>query len=324
MFSLKINKDRLMVGAIVVVSMVGIFYFGIRTIRDHAKRNQKNLDNYKQTNAELHHYFEVKKIPILFSVMRGITIDREDCLYVSGDGSYSKFSPEGHLQLTVSTGQTARCLAVDANGDVVLGLDDHIEVYTRAGKRKAQWDFLSDDAIITSIALTADHVFAADAGNRIVWKLDKEGQPLGKIGEKNKSKDIPGFVIPSPYFDVVVDPDGFLWAVNSGRHSLENYTVDGDLRASWGHFSLEVDGFCGCCNPSHMAILEDGSFITSEKGIPRVKQYNRLGDIVSVIAGPLQFREGTVGLDLAVDSHQRIYVLDPPRGMVRIFEKNIN
>ena len=36
-----------------------------------------------------------------------------------------------------------------------------------------------------------------------------------------------------------------------------------------------------------------------------------------------QFVEGTIGLDLAVDSENRIYVLDPVKKMVRIFEKNL-
>ena len=41
----------------------------------------------------------------------------------------------------------------------------------------------------------------------------------------------------------------------------------------------------------------------------------------AVVAGPDQFTEGTVGIDLAVDSKNRIYVLDPMRKQVRIFEK---
>jgi hypothetical protein len=82
---------------------------------------------------------------------------------------------------------------------------------------------------------------------------------------------------------------------------------------------MEIEGFCGCCNPSHFAIREDGSFVTSEKGIPRIKVYDRLGRLAAVVAGPDNFDEGTVGLDLALDSAQRILVLDPARRAVRIF-----
>ena len=84
---------------------------------------------------------------------------------------------------------------------------------------------------------------------------------------------------------------------------------------------MDIEGFCGCCNPSHITILDDGKFVTSEKGIPRVKVYNRLGTLESVVSGPGQFLEGTEGLDLARDSNGTIYVLDPMKKAVRIFEK---
>lgn len=86
---------------------------------------------------------------------------------------------------------------------------------------------------------------------------------------------------------------------------------------------MEIEGFCGCCNPSHFAIREDGSFVTSEKGIPRIKVYDRLGRLASVVAGPDSFDEGTVGLDLALDSAQRVLVLDPARRAVRIFVEDL-
>ena len=79
------------------------------------------------------------------------------------------------------------------------------------------------------------------------------------------------------------------------------------------------DGFSVCFNPSHIAMLPDGSFVTSEKGIVRVKKHNPAGEFVCLVACPDQFAEGTEGLDLAVDSAQRILVLDPKAPAVRIF-----
>jgi hypothetical protein len=218
--------------------------------------------------------------------------------------------------------EPVHCLAVETNRDIYAGKNDFVEVYDADGIKKAGWDSPESEAIFTSIALSDNFVFVADAGNQIVWKYDKSGNLLQRIGERDENKDIPGFIIPSPYFDVAVDPDGFLWAANTGRHSLENYTLDGNFRTSWGEFSMGIEGFCGCCNPSHFVVMEDGSFVTSEKGIARVKVHNQLGEVVSVVAGPDQFVEGTVGLDLAVDTAQRILVLDPKQKLVRIFIKN--
>jgi len=61
--------------------------------------------------------------------------------------------------------------------------------------------------------------------------------------------------------------------------------------------------------------------VTSEKGLIRVKIHDRNGSFRSVVAGPDRFIEGTVQLDLAVDSRGRILVLDPRRKRVRVFEE---
>ena len=322
----KEKNDRLLKGVIIIVALTGILYFGYQAISDNSKKDSENpfeynIEKFKKNGAELMHYSEVKEIPLDYDLVSGIAFGQDENIYVSGDTSILILNIEGERLSSFSTGAQVNCLAVDETGNLYLGMNDHIEVFDRSGRVKARWGSPGDKAIITSIAVSDEFVFAADAGNHIVWKYDKNGNILLRIGEKNEEKDIPGFLIPSPYFDVSIDPDGFLWVANTGRHSLENYTFDGDLRSTWGEFSMEIEGFCGCCNPSHFAIFDDGKFLTAEKGIPRIKVYNRLGELESVVAGSDQFIEGTVGLDVAVDSEGNIYVLDPYKKEVRIFEK---
>ena len=321
-----LKKDKLLIGMVLAVSVAGVLYFGYRAIRDDAKKNQQNpfaydIQTYEASGADLVRYAEARRIPIVLPMVYGIAAGPEDRIYVSGDDSVLVFDKDGSSRFSFTTHMPVRCLAIDKNHDVYLGMEDHIEVFDQKGTRQARWESLGEEAIITSIAITTNHVFVADAGNKIVWKFNKTGTRLQRIGDKNEAKDIPGFIIPSPYFDVAVDSDGFLWVANTGRHCLENYTIDGDFRTSWGEFGMDIEGFGGCCNPTHFVILEDDSFVTSEKGLARVKVYNRIGNLVSVVAPPEEFIEGTVGLDLAVDSAQRIYVLDPKQKLVRIFAK---
>jgi hypothetical protein len=320
----KVRKDRLLTGIVVAVSVSGILYFGIRAVTENSRKAQDNpfaydIEIFKQSGADLVQYTEVRQIQIPSTLVYAIAVGPGDVLYVSGDESIHVFDGEGRHRSTIAMSGKAWCLAVDESGDIYAGMSDHVEVFDPVGSRKAIWESLGEEAILTSISLSRDFVFVADAGNHIVWRFDRSGEQPKRIGDKDDARDIPGFVIPSPYFDVAVDPDEFLWVANTGRHSLENYTPDGDLRSIWGEFSMEIEGFCGCCNPSHFAILEDGSFVTSEKGIPRVKIYDRLGRLAAVVAGPDRFDEGTVGLDLALDSSQRILVLDPARRVVRVF-----
>jgi hypothetical protein len=324
--SFNTNKDSLVSGGIIVIAIVGISYFGFNAFYGNSNSEKPNpfeynIEYFKQHDSTLNHYTEIRQIPINLQKLKGIDIGPEDDIYVSGDQSYLILDQEGKILNNVNCGQPAFCLSVDQNEDVYLGMADHIQIYDKKGVQKTRWPSQGDKSLFTSVKVTSQNVYVADAGNLIVWQYDKQGKLNRRIGEKNDSKDIPGFIIPSPFFDLAVDPDGFLWVANPGRLSMENYTPEGDLRSSWGIAGMTMEEFCGCCNPSHLSILDDGSFVTSEKGIARVKVSNRLGNLVSVVAGPDHFTEGTVGLDLAVDSNNRIYVLDPNRKMVRIFEK---
>jgi len=321
------KKDRIWTGIVIVLSMAGILFFGYKAIHENSLRKQDNpfeynIERYKESDTDLVQYSEVNQIALDLPSVYGLAVGPEDNIYVSGDETILIFNGEGSLQSSISIDKPVHCLAVDNNRDVYVGMNNHVEVFNVDGTKKAEWESPANEALFTSIALTENFVFVADAGDLIVWKFDKSGNLLLRIGGRDENKDVPGFIIPSPYFDVAIDPDGFLWAANTGRHSLENYTMDGGFRTSWGEASMDINGFCGCCNPSHFVFLEDGFMITSEKGLARIKVHNQLGEVVSIVAGPDQFIEGTVGLDLAVDSSQRILVLDPKQKFVRIFAKN--
>jgi len=130
-----------------------------------------------------------------------------------------------------------------------------------------------------------------------------------------------GFIVPSPYFDVALAGKDRLWIVNPGRRRVELYTFDGSLLAHWGKASFKIEGFCGCCNPTHIAVLPSGHLVTSEKGLARVKVYTPGGELASVVAPPAAFAGGTTGLDVAADSRGRIWVLDPVARKVRLFTR---
>lgn len=306
---------------------VGSLLFGKKALPENAAKNQGNpyaydIEKFRRIDPSLLHFSEAGHIPIEMSRPSGLAVGTDDRIYVAGDESVTVFNRDGFGRSTIPIGGPVYCLAPDKNGELFVAMNDHVAVFGQDGKRKADWDTPGEGALFTSIALAENFVFVGDAGNRVIWKFDKTGTLQQRIGGRNESNDFAGFVIPSAYFDVVVDSDGFLWAANTARHSLVNFTLDGAFRTSWGHYSWELDGFCGCCNPTNFLVLEDGSFVTSEKGIPRIKIYNQLGELVSVVAGPDQFVEGTAGLALAVDSEQRILVLDPMQKRVRIFTRN--
>ncbi len=109
------------------------------------------------------------------------------------------------------------------------------------------------------------------------------------------------------------------------------YSYEGDWGSAWGAGGSQLSDFFGCCNPAHFAILPDGRFVTSEKGIPRVKVYSPEGQFDSVVAGPEQLsisdvqaadpREATDKrvFDVAADGDGRVLILDPQTCRVRIY-----
>ena len=137
------------------------------------------------------------------------------------------------------------------------------------------------------------------------------------------------YEIPGPHFDAVFDPasPGGIWVAHTGRRKMEQYGADGSASAvSWGKSSPMVDAFCGCCNPSHFAMRKDGSFVTAEKGLNRVKVYTRAGELVGVVAAAKDFEKDVSGeLDVAVDSRDRILVVDAAKNVaptVRVYALN--
>jgi len=268
------------------------------------------------------------------SQSRGIAVDVSGRIYVAGDRGLRVFDERGSKIAEANVGDTPGCLKVDDDGDIYAGLRNHIEVYDEQLTRKASWQELGEKAVLTSIDIYKSDVFVADAGNRVVWRYDKNGQLAGEIGKKDEDRNIPGFVVPSPYFDLAVAKDGLLRVANPGRHRIEAYTFDGYLELWWGEWSNSIEGFCGCCNPVNFTIMENGSFITCEKGLLRVKIYDPQGNFVCVVAGPEQLLGGgddelertfgisvTQGFDVAVDSRGHIYVLDTINNEIKIFSK---
>ena len=318
------NKVTIGIGILVILAVLAFmavdFFIGLN--RPEKNYYKFKLDKLKKVDSTLVNYSEIQQFATDIEKLRAVAIDQNDNIYVTGKDRILIYDKKGNLQKDIKTGEEALSIKVKDVNNIFLGVRDHIEIWGSNGEQKDKWEILNDRVVITSIATTEESVFVADAGNKIVYHYDFDGNLINEIGRKDSTKGVQGFIIPSPYFDLAIGRDGELWVVNSGRHQLEAYDKVGNLKSSWKKTSMGLDGFSGCCNPSHIAILPNGSFVTSEKGIERIKIHQPSGEFESVVATPKDFKEGTKGLDLAVDSEGRVIVLDPKKGMIRIFEKD--
>jgi hypothetical protein len=300
-----------------VAFMVKDFFFGKP---DNSNPYALDLSTIRAGDTAKAVYTETRQIKTSLEEIHGLATDSLGNIYVAGKDSISIFEPSGKAKNTFKINGIAQCIAIAENGNILLGMQDHLEIWNKKGEQISKWASLGTDAFITSIAAKGEHIFIADAGQKVVYNCHIRGYLLSKIGLKDPATGVPGFIIPSPYFDLGISKDGNLWVVNPGRHSFEKYNFEGKLLKSWGKASMAMEGFCGCCNPSNFAFVNDSLFVTSEKAIERVKIYKADGTFLCVVATPDQFEAGTKGLDLAVDNHNRILVLDPVKKMIRIFE----
>ena len=279
-----------------------------------------DVSAYKQTDPSLLGYRETTSFAVDMTP-RGLAVGGEGRLYVAGDEALVILDGAGQELKRVALETPATCIKAGPRGALLLlGMGDHVDIRDTEGAWRGTWKPISDRSVITSIAASDEIVYVADAGTRQVRVYNWEGDMLGTVGDKDEALGIPGFVIPSPYFDLLIGETNTVWVANPGRRQLEQYDPDGNLLKTWGASSMEWSGFSGCCNPTHIARLPDGAFVTSEKGLPRVKVYESDGAFRNVVAGPESFAEDVLGLDLAVDSAGRVLVLDPAAKAVRVFE----
>ncbi len=310
----------------IIVSIVFLAIIAIIVVDFLSKRPDKlganpyklDVSEYETVDASLIHYKETKNIQISNQKPGGIDVDG-DHIYLVGEKFLQVISHSGVQQLFVELDGDGTC--VKASEDkIYVGFKDHIEVYFKGGEELAKWDTLDARTVITSIALMDEILYVADAGNRRVLRYDADGQLLNAFEGKTESAAGHGFIVPSPNFDLVVNSYGELWVVNPGKHALENYSDEGVMRGYWENNTLVEEGFGGCCNPAEIAVMEDGSFITSEKGVVKIKVYDQSGKLLSIVAAPEKFAEKGKAPEVAVDSEGVIYALDFDRNMVRIFE----
>jgi hypothetical protein len=315
----KLINILLIILALAIVVIIGKDFVGKKAGKNIENPYEYNVDEFRKVDSTQILYTEKSHFPVKADLWAGIAIS-DSTIIIANAKELQKYDFSGKQIFNKSLIDSATCITLDDKKQIWIGMTSFVAQYDQNGNLLQRLESIAKRAIFTSIATSGENIYVADAGNRVVHHYNSKGEMLDNIGEKDEQKGIPEFVIPSPYFDVAIDADGFLWAANTGRHTFENFNKDGSLRTSWGVTSMKIEGFSGCCNPAHFAILDDNSFITSEKGMPRIKLYDQHGQFLGIVAPPAAF-SGTLAPDIAIDKHNRIIALDFERQHVRIFER---
>lgn len=315
----KLINVLLILIATAIVVIIARDFVGKKAGKNIPNPYEYSVDQFRQVDSTKVLYNEILNFPVGAETLSGIALT-DSLIVVAAGTQLLHYDKRGKEIFRTTIADTANCITIDKEKNLWIGMRHFVALYDLNGNLLHKWDSFGERSVITSLAVSGDKVFVADAGNRVVYQCDRKGKITMKIGEKNELKGVSGYVIPSPFFDLALDEEGFLWVVNPGKHSLENYNSDGSLRTSWGVPGMKLEGFSGCCNPAEMAIMEDNSFVTSEKGMPRIKLYGQHGELKGVVAPPDKFDiDSYYAPDVTVDAEHRVYALDFDRKQVRIF-----
>jgi hypothetical protein len=327
------KKQQIVILFLILLFLALLYFMGSDLFTGGAVSQENpaeyNIDKYRIVDSSKICYEEIMQIPVNLEEINGLAVDKNSDVYLTGDKEVQIYDSGFKLQAGFKLENSANCIALSSAQKILLGIGDHVEVYNRDGKVSASWSSFNSDGYITSIVQIGEYIYVADAGNKVVLKYDQSGNLQSEIGRKDTIHGINGFILPSLYLDVATGPGEDLWVNNTGRHLLQNFSEDGKLNTSWGEPSIMLEGFAGCCNPVHFAILPDGCFVTYEKGMDRVKIYDRTGAFVCVVTAPTAIDEsgltncnnGAKVHDLAVTQKGNILVLDANLKMIRVFQK---
>ena len=292
-----------------------------------------DVSRFQQTDPAMVKFTEEKRFPSGLERPRALALAADGTICVGGNPGLRRFSAAGEMLEETPLAQPVYAVAARPGGGWFVGQPGGIRVLDAAGAELAWWPQAGEKFLPTSIAVTPAAIYVADAGGRVVVKLDPQGKKVAEIGARDLDRNLRGFVVPSPYFCVRMAPDGLLRITNPGEHQIEAFTTGGDLEIAWGKGSFAVEGFCGCCNPVSFEVFPDGSFVTCEKGLPRVKLYDSHGAFVGLVAGPEAFTDYlkaanagapdalNAGIYAAIDPQGRVIVLDGVGGTVRIMKR---
>ncbi len=220
-------------------------------------------------------------------------------LYLASGESVYLYDSAGNRLSSFPIKPDARDIAVE-EGQVYLLYPTFMEVYTPDGKLSHTWEACSELSDYCSFALAGGFVFVTDAANKNICQYTKEGNFVRFI------KSPTNFIIPSYTFDIASINDT-IYCVNSGRHLIESYTLEGEFIASFGGAGGEAGAFSGCCNPAYISFTPEGELITSEKGNPRVSVFQRGGQFKEVILNSRLLGGGNKAYETRTDG-DRLFV----------------
>lgn len=256
---------------------------------------------------------ETLNIP--FGNLKAISLS-ENTIVVGGENFLAAYnSIDFSLLWNISTKKEIKALSV-FDDLIYASTGETIHLFNIDGVFKEEWGPYDEESYITSITSNMDFVAFADARNKLIFVVNKEGALKHFFGQPGNQ-----FIVPSPYFDVSFLDEKVLAVANPGKRQIEYRTLSGEIIETFGEEGIGLEEFCGCCNPAHFAFLPDGKIVTAEKGINRLKVIDQNGKLEELVVQSNLFK-ASIPLDIAISKEGGIYAANGADSILYIFKRN--
>ena len=285
--------------------------------------NMTRKDAYEEADTALR-YVHLRTFDAGVGDVRGIAIDGSDRIALVGSSGLRVLDADGTERKRWDVPADARSVAVADDGTVFVACKKEVLPFSADGRPLVPLRPTGDGSIghATSVVVHGSNLLVADFDKLCIHRYDLGGGFINDIGKRDAAAGVDGLIAPNPFLDMVVDAAGKLIVTNPQFLRVETYDLKGGPpEKTFGESGTVKQGFSGCCNPSNVAVTRDGYVVTAEKGqYARVKVYDRDGKMLAYIP-PTHFPGNPKGMDLAVDSENRIYVTYPVKNTVMVFER---
>lgn len=277
----------------------------------------------------------ISRFSVPFQRMRGLCFDSNNRLLVATESGVHRLDPKGLVDQTIPLASPAMDVAVNEEGSISVLTRDSALLFDNRLQPIPDWvkpqGLENQNTCLVSTTLDDRSIFIADAGNRKILQVALNGDVIQEIED---------FHVPSAYFPCALNSDGALLVGHTSKHLVETYDPQGELLISWGTYGSSPDRFCGCCNPTNLAVYREEWIATAEKGIPRVKINDAKGKLLAYLSpeglglkeeqsylnqlrrtmnGQVPCHDGWPGMPMAFDSQGHLAVAIPGLKTIQLY-----
>lgn len=295
------------ISVLIIIAFIGyIVYDSVRTGPPAKETSGLALSPVPEDAWKISHELQVES-----GILKAVAVSSSGKIYAGGDSFVTCFNKDLNMEWNLKTPAPVTALACSGDSIFATTIDQVLVIDN--GKLLNEWGPYEKNSIITSVSANRNAIGFADAGNRVVFILDRGGEVKTMIGHNDSQ-----FVLPSAYFDIVLSGNTF-YVANTGHRRIEKRNLDGKMTSWFGEAGLAPDAFCGCCNPAHFTVIPDG-FITAEKGINRIKILDSEGKFSEFVSSVNNFVP-SIPLDVASIDGKTIFAANPADSKLYVYTR---